>query len=142
MEMKAPPPPGRRTWPISRDFREFVPKSFRWTVFKVTAGCLVAHPTMSCQRPSPVSVTGVPRSRETPPSQDPKVGLHLGSYGGLRGWGVAYVRGNYVSGTPHCVLPATKSRVCHFSSGFTHARVFISDMFSERISPNNFYYTI
>ena len=33
-------------------------------------------------------VTGVPCSSETLPSQDPTVGLYLGSYGGLRGGGL------------------------------------------------------
>ena len=29
----------------------------------------------------------VPRSQETPPAQDPTVGIYLGSYGGPRGGG-------------------------------------------------------
>ena len=35
-----------------------------------------------------VATTGVPRSLEAPPSQDPTVRLHLGSYGDLRGGGL------------------------------------------------------
>ena len=42
------------------------------------------------------SATGVPRSQETAPPQDPRVGLCLGPYGGPKEVGVSYKRGTPV----------------------------------------------
>ena len=43
-----------------------------------------------------VESTGVPRSQEPPPPQDPTVALCLGTYGDPRGVGVSYERGTPV----------------------------------------------
>ena len=90
---------------------------------KATFHCRVLARTIAvhAQRSIEALSTGVPRSYETAPPQDPTVGLSRGPYGSPRGRAVSYVQDNPVSpqkalrgGVPGAVLEPLGRSWSHF----------------------------